>query len=761
MESKPLNIPHIDEIYKILIDGINSVIYTLDKQGNFISVSPAIHRITRFSQADLIGSSLLRLIHSDDKARFEVFFDKILSKEFTEKRESGEFRIIDEDGAIHDVLLSNYSVVIDGDLRSVGIMALLKGTESDEWIRKLSSVIEQSPVSIVIFDIEGLIDYVNPGFSRMTGYSQEEIIGKDGRYLKSTNHDEPFYTDLWARVRSGREWSGEFNNTKKNGVSYWESATISPIRDRNGEITHFLKVGEDVTEQKHMLDVVVSSYEFIEKVMDNTNPIFVIDKEGLFIMVNRGFPEMTGYSISEVIGKHISMLFSEAIYQKIISLVDVVLTDREQVTHFETEMVKNVGGTCIISMNLSPLVRENDVAGIVGTLEDITNRKSVEDKLRQLSRAVEQSPASVVISDTHGFIEYVNPKFSSLTGYTLEEAIGQNSRILKSGEQSPDFYKEMWETVAAGREWRGEFHNKKKNGELYWEFASISPIRNNRGEITHYLAVKEDITERKKAEEALRISEENLRKKNQAMERELNYAQIIIKELLPSKTPEYRYLKMEYRYMSLEAIGGDFFSFTELHENGLGVFLGDVSGHGVSAALFLSLVKSATEKIGMEYGRHPAEYLLALNRELSTRMSSYFLTAVYGFFYCTDEVKQFTFAKGGHPPPILYRASKNSIEFLASKGRLIGMFGEDDMDIEEVAVNLQPGDRVFLYTDGINETVNEKKQMLETDGLLNIIQNNVLMDLSDSLDSIIDEVNSFRGSAPDEDDIVLVGFEVV
>jgi PAS domain S-box-containing protein len=133
-------------------------------------------------------------------------------------------------------------------------------------------------------------------------------------------------------------------------------------------------------------------------------------------------------------------------------------------------------------------------------VRDITARKRMEEKLRQLSRAVEQSPASIVITNPAGDIEYVNPKFVQVTGYTLAEALGKNPRILKSGDKSPEAYRELWETITAGKEWRGEFHNKKKSGELYWESASISPIRDLAGRVTHYVAVKEDITARKQTE---------------------------------------------------------------------------------------------------------------------------------------------------------------------------------------------------------------------------------------------------------------------
>ncbi len=141
------------------------------------------------------------------------------------------------------------------------------------------------------------------------------------------------------------------------------------------------------------------------------------------------------------------------------------------------------------------------LVAVEGIARDISERKRAEEQVRKLLRAVEQSPASIVITDTAGCIEYVNPKFTRLTGYTLAEVVGQNPRILKSGETPPAEYRNLWNTLLAGQNWHGEFHNRKKNGELYWEAASISPIVDETGTITHFVAIKEDITIRKQIEE--------------------------------------------------------------------------------------------------------------------------------------------------------------------------------------------------------------------------------------------------------------------
>jgi PAS domain S-box-containing protein len=160
---------------------------------------------------------------------------------------------------------------------------------------------------------------------------------------------------------------------------------------------------------------------------------------------------------------------------------------------------------------------------VEGVMQDITERRKLALKMKQLSQAVEQSPVTIVITNTDGNIEYVNQKFVETTGYTVEEAIGKNPRILKSDDKSPEDYRQLWETLIAGNEWRGEFHNVKKNGQKYWEAATITPILNSNGVTTNFLAVKEDITQRKEAEEVLKKYAVELKNSNSDLE---NFAYI-------------------------------------------------------------------------------------------------------------------------------------------------------------------------------------------------------------------------------------------
>jgi len=169
------------------------------------------------------------------------------------------------------------------------------------------------------------------------------------------------------------------------------------------------------------------------------------------------------------------------------------------------------GSFCDAHLDLQLSASDDREVVLQVVLTDITARKRAEDELRKLSLAVAQSPASIVITDREGCIEYVNPAFSLVSGYSASEAIGQNPRVLQSGRTPPETHVELWKTLVAGNVWRGEFINRRKDGTDYYELASIAPLRQPDGRLTHYVAVKEDITELRNAMAELRVSEDRLR----------------------------------------------------------------------------------------------------------------------------------------------------------------------------------------------------------------------------------------------------------
>ncbi len=229
---------------------------------------------------------------------------------------------------------------------------------------------------------------------------------------------------------------------------------------------------------------------------------------GAFIAINDGFLALTGYSRDEVMGKttlDVNLWEYPAERQKIAA----ILKEDGFCNNLEVTFRRKNGSHFLGSLSAKMITLQSE-PHIISVTQDITQQKLAEEEkkktdawLRTLSVAITQTPVTTVITDLKGDIVYVNPKFTETTGYTAEEALGQNPRILKSGEMPASNYKEMWQTITAGKNWTGVFHNKRKNGQLYWESAIISPVIDENGEITHFMAMKEDITERKRLEEEL------------------------------------------------------------------------------------------------------------------------------------------------------------------------------------------------------------------------------------------------------------------
>ena len=584
-------------------------------------------------------------------------------------------------------------------------------------------------------------------------------MGRDPGFLKSGTMESRVYRELWRSLENGEHWHGELCNRQKSGKIYWESAAFSAIKDSDGNVLHYMKVAEDITERKKSLEALQSSYEFLEIVMNSAiDTMFVLDLRGDIIMANSRAEELTGYSVGDLIGMSAAKLIPGTVFDDVNKYFSLK-KDRSGSVEEKTTLVRMDGAERTIKFRLVPLVQKNRLRGLIGTAEDITEQSIAEGELRKLIRAVEQSPATVVITDTDGNIEYVNPKFTELTGYTPEEVLGKNPRIMKSGAQPHEFYRELWDTITSGREWRGEFHNVKKDGDAFWEFSSISPVKNEKGEITHFVAVKEDVTERKKAEDALIKSENSLRERNEIIENDLKNAQTIQKALLPKKIPGDKGFNVHYRYIPLDAVGGDFINFHDLGNNAFSVFLGDVTGHGVSAALFTALLKFTTQKMEPGLYNSPAKYIHHINSELIDIMSGYFITGLYArFSRDEDGRKAMSFARGGHPFPVLVKKKNRSVKILKSRGTILGMFNE--LEITEETVDLETGDRVYLFTDGLIEVYNSNREILGMEQLSGIIGEPTHLSLADSIELVLTNVKKYQGGGIFDDDIAIIGVEV-
>ncbi|MFZ3263919.1 MAG: PAS domain S-box protein [Terriglobales bacterium] len=259
----------------------------------------------------------------------------------------------------------------------------------------------------------------------------------------------------------------------------------------------------EITERKQVEEKLRLKTAFLEAQTNSTlDGILVVDDNNRIILHNGRYAAMFRVPLhiceegdDSPLLEHVLSLVRDP--ERFLGRVNYLYNHRQEISRDEIEF--NDGR--VVDRYSSPVIgREGKYYGRIWSFRDITERKRSDEVVRRLSLAVEQSPVSVVITELNGQIIYVNRKFVECTGYRLDEVIGKNPNILKSGHTKSEEYKKLWAAITAGKEWRGELQNRKKNGELYWEYAVIRPIADENGRATHFLALKEDITERRNME---------------------------------------------------------------------------------------------------------------------------------------------------------------------------------------------------------------------------------------------------------------------
>ncbi|MBW8323803.1 MAG: PAS domain S-box protein [Prolixibacteraceae bacterium] len=274
----------------------------------------------------------------------------------------------------------------------------------------------------------------------------------------------------------------------------------------NGELIKLRGVNLDITESRHTLEALQRSEKGYKNLFENHTAVkLLIDPQtGDIADANYAAESFYGHSRKQLRKMNIRqiVLLSEDEFNKELNIA-------QNSKNKQTEYCHQLADGSVRNVEVfTSKIEFKDEVYLHSIIHDITEKKKAEDLLQLLSRSTDQSPVSIVITDPQGIVQYVNPKFTETTGYSTEEAIGKKPGIVKSGEHSKEFYDNLWETIRSGKEWRGEFHNRKKNGELYWESAVISAIIDKKGNITHFVEAKEDVTEKKKIIADLKISKE-------------------------------------------------------------------------------------------------------------------------------------------------------------------------------------------------------------------------------------------------------------
>lgn len=337
----------------------------------------------------------------------------------------------------------------------------------------------------------------------MFGYAPGEFPGtQEGFMARVHPEDHEGLTQIGTRALQERTpFQSEFRVIWPDGSERWVCSRGRHLFDAAGQPERLVGVAFDITERKHA-ELARRRSELQQRaILDNIpDPIWMKDIQGRFLAVNKAWCAFTGKSSDEALGKRDIEIFPAVVAEWLRAQDLGVIAAVEPQRWEETMLDRDGNARTFETIKARFADPSGKVSGTVGIARDISDRKRSDRQLRQLSRAVEQSPVSIVITDKEGVIEYVNPKFTAVTGYSLEEAQGHTPRLLKSNVMPAEHYRRLWGTLLEGQEWRGELHNRKKNGDLFWELACISPITDRSGTITHFVAVKEDITEAKRLE---------------------------------------------------------------------------------------------------------------------------------------------------------------------------------------------------------------------------------------------------------------------
>jgi sigma-B regulation protein RsbU (phosphoserine phosphatase) len=391
-----------------------------------------------------------------------------------------------------------------------------------------------------------------------------------------------------------------------------------------------------------------------------------------------------------------------------------------------------------ISISASPLrSSEGLIDGGIVVFRDITESRKTQEKLERFARAVEQTGDSVIITNTQGVIEYVNPAFESTTGYKREEALGQTPRILKSGKHDRSFYKNLWSNIKSGAPYRGTIINEKKNGELYWSQQTITLMKDEDGNITNFVSVMKDITELKKRQE---------------IEFQLSIAcqvqQFYYKPAI--SVPGFDIAGSAYPAVET---GGDYFDFIPMPDGCLGIAVGDVTDHGIGAALILAETRAFLRAFA-KMDTDPAAILTQLNQELVADLQpQHFVTLILARL--DPRARSLVYASAGHIPAYLLNRSGEVDYVMESTGVPLGFIHDYKIDKSE-PIKLAPENIAVFLTDGITEAKSPDEKEFGINRVLDLIKCQRQATAHQIVELLYQEIRSFSENQLQEDDITSV-----
>ncbi|MEJ2422511.1 MAG: PAS domain S-box protein [Acidobacteriota bacterium] len=374
--------------------------------------------------------------------------------------------------------------------------------ESEE---RFQSLFENTLLGLYRTTPSGEILLANPALCRMLGYSSPDELRAIDLDNGSFHPDYPRQAFMSQIGNEGFVRGVDARWQKKDGTFIWVRESAKAIRDKDGSIIYYEGTAEDITESK-AAEAALRESEARYKLIVETSPdgIAMADLEGRITAVNEMVLKMGGFDrMDEVIGRPFIDFIAEPERER--AAAELVRVAAQNEMHgVEHTLLRKDGSTFQVEWSAS-IVKNDDgrPTGVIANLRDITTRKSAESQLRLLGETIEQAHDAILVTDTAGSISYVNPALEKLTGYSRLELLGRNPRLFRGGQKEPGFYKGLWSSITAGNVWTGTFSNERKDGTAYEARTTVSPVRDEKGGITHFVSVMRDVTRERELEEQL------------------------------------------------------------------------------------------------------------------------------------------------------------------------------------------------------------------------------------------------------------------
>jgi two-component system NtrC family sensor kinase len=519
-ESLKLSDASLQADFQLILNAIVEGVCGLDGAGKATFCNEALLKMTGYHADELVGKSVHQLLHPSrpDGTKYpseECVFSKAFEGgqpvhivgEFLWRKDGTSFPADYWARPLQTTSSPTVAVVTVQDITE-SLRAQDVRVQNEEKFRRILAKI---PDVAWTSDRNGRTVYISPKVEAIFGYTKQEVCSSGACMWMGRIHPEDFgrvdraYRALFEK---GKPFDEEYRIRRKDEVWIWVHDRATGTREERG-VLYADGLLTDITERKRVEAELRSQTALLEAQTNSTiDGMLVVDSRGQRLIQNQRLGELFEIPSHLMEDKSDRNMLKYVVTKikdpdSFLKRVNYLYRHPDETSRDEIEL-KN--GT-ILDRYTSPVVDKNGISyGRIWTFRDITDRKRNDDVLQQLSIAVEQSPISVVITDAQGNITYVNRKFTECTGYTREEVLGKNPRVLRSGLASTEFYQNLWSTILQGKEWSGDFCNRKKNGDIYWEAAMITPITNPKGAITHFLAIKEDITERRRAEREVRLT---------------------------------------------------------------------------------------------------------------------------------------------------------------------------------------------------------------------------------------------------------------